>query len=749
MALDLDRLEEILEKLVDRLGGITSSGGSVGGTTTGAAPQTKEEKAQSEKVRKQNQLLDDTVKSLNKWKDSIEKGRKKIVDIGPAIQQLTENIEDLDESLVDKDEYDKLVKERNAKALEYLSAKYKEAGEAFAKVVGKTLVSGVWNGTKTLVRDLQSGSSGIQLASDLMQNALDANQSVWTGVAQGGKELGTAMMFLPGPLKKIGVGLSIASDILGTFTQAVTNAAKEGVQLLAAEADKTIKAFNNTAAAGALLGKGMDDVRKYATRAGLTVDQFSEVIKNNSQALADSGLTVEMGARAVADVSSRLAKDTGKSGLTLQREMLNLGVGFQEQADLVAQVMVGYKRAGMTATNKELATATVEMAKNTKAMADIMGEEAKNRQEAAKQQAAQYAFAAKINELAKKYGDPTLPMKVQQSLALMSESQRNAAIQATVLSGAVTDTGALLMDGGDAARTFAGSLESGKTSIQDLTAGTTRLNDRLQSGTDEMGRALSASAIAIGANTDLNKAYSDQYADSFKVNSANVDKAIKDADKLSGAHGGLQDELMGVEVQAQSLKMVIQDELTPTMKKFAKVADEVLGAVHKAVGAVTGHGFGGGLMHVLGSAGSGALTGGEFGGAAGAVGGLAAGGVGAVPGAIIGGGVGAVSGAVVGGLSGIYEAVTGQYDAGGIASGPVSGFAAELHGTEAVVPLPDGKTIPVETRQVGPSMDTKLMSDMLNELKNGHQSTIQAMNELVRHAKTTASYSSQLVQLAS
>jgi len=86
---------------------------------------------------------------------------------------------------------------------------------------------------------------------------------------------------------------------------------------------------------------------------------------------------------------------------------------------------------------------------------------------------------------------------------------------------------------------------------------------------------------------------------------------------------------------------------------------------------------------------------------------------------------------------------------GGIASGPVSGFATTLHGTEAVVPLPDGKTIPVETKQVGPSYDTKIMADMLQELKNGHQSTIQAMNELVRHTKTTASYSSQLVQLAS
>lgn len=38
------------------------------------------------------------------------------------------------------------------------------------------------------------------------------------------------------------------------------------------------------------------------------------------------------------------------------------------------------------------------------------------------------------------------------------------------------------------------------------------------------------------------------------------------------------------------------------------------------------------------------------------------------------------------------------YSEGGIASGPSSGYAATLHGTEAVVPLPNGRTIPVEIK---------------------------------------------------
>ena len=36
------------------------------------------------------------------------------------------------------------------------------------------------------------------------------------------------------------------------------------------------------------------------------------------------------------------------------------------------------------------------------------------------------------------------------------------------------------------------------------------------------------------------------------------------------------------------------------------------------------------------------------------------------------------------------------YAGGGIANGPLEGYQAMLHGTEAVVPLPNGRSIPVE-----------------------------------------------------
>ena len=57
--------------------------------------------------------------------------------------------------------------------------------------------------------------------------------------------------------------------------------------------------------------------------------------------------------------------------------------------------------------------------------------------------------------------------------------------------------------------------------------------------------------------------------------------------------------------------------------------------------------------------------------------------------------------------------IPAQYAEGGIASGPKSGYPAELHGTEAVIPLPDGKSVPVEmqgARLNGMGMDGSYMA---------------------------------------
>ena len=56
------------------------------------------------------------------------------------------------------------------------------------------------------------------------------------------------------------------------------------------------------------------------------------------------------------------------------------------------------------------------------------------------------------------------------------------------------------------------------------------------------------------------------------------------------------------------------------------------------------------------------------------------------------------------------------YSTGGVAKGPASGYPAELHGTEAVVPLPNGKSIPVEmNRGTGGSIQSNVTVNIASD----------------------------------
>lgn len=79
----------------------------------------------------------------------------------------------------------------------------------------------------------------------------------------------------------------------------------------------------------------------------------------------------------------------------------------------------------------------------------------------------------------------------------------------------------------------------------------------------------------------------------------------------------------------------------------------------------------------------------------------------------------------------------GGYQYGGIASGPASGYTATLHGTEAIIPLPDGKTVPVEMAGFGSNLadQTNLMNQQLERL-----------DELIRVMQNQVSVSTKIYQ---
>ena len=101
-------------------------------------------------------------------------------------------------------------------------------------------------------------------------------------------------------------------------------------------------------------------------------------------------------------------------------------------------------------------------------------------------------------------------------------------------------------------------------------------------------------------------------------------------------------------------------------------------------------------------------------------------------------------------LAGIVEhidkttspAVEKQYASGGIASGPISGYSATLHGKEAVVPLPDGESIPVTMKSPtgGGEAQTQMLEVLqrqLEELRNQTGLTYDMIKHLEKGNRTS------------
>lgn len=109
---------------------------------------------------------------------------------------------------------------------------------------------------------------------------------------------------------------------------------------------------------------------------------------------------------------------------------------------------------------------------------------------------------------------------------------------------------------------------------------------------------------------------------------------------------------------------------------------------------------------------------------------------------ITGGVSDAVSDSFVGkGIKGLGNAL--KFSQGGIARGPRSGYAAELHGTEAVVPLPDGRTIPVAIQgSMGGGNHTENVTFTINVTGGGDSAKIaKAVSQEVQRAFRTRSRS--------
>jgi hypothetical protein len=577
------------------------------------------------------------------------------------------------------------------------------------------------DGALDYAKNLQGGASGVQSATSVaVATAKAAGETAGTLISGAGSAL---QLFGGKYVKFAGQGLELFGTAVGVIGKKAADLSAKALEYLGKELDRTQKAYKEVTDTGAVLAGGMTELRNRAADAGLDVEQFANAIKNSREDLSMMGLGLGEGAKRMGAVNKELRNS--QFGTQLQK----LGYSMEEQAQLTAQVMANNNAAGekRRLSDTEVARQTAEYGKSLKILSDITGEDAKKAMEKARMQ----AMEADLMAQAMAEGGPEAVKKLQAQLATMPEALKKGYMEFVSTGGSAV---------ADAATNVAITqnpkiMEQYRQQYNDLSNGAVDQKRALENtgryteqtgkyalenmeNTKQLGLAarMTGDALTGGATNIAN----DLILSGRKIGDG-ATKAARNATEGAAINTAPLDQAVAdLEADAQRTKAALTKELTPaitqtaetfmsTAKSIKQTMDE-LGLREKSTGEKVGNVLGG----ITGAVGGGTL-GAELGGlAGGALGTLLLPGGGTIAGAELGGWAGGALGGLLGGWGG--EAAGGwlgsKFAVGGVVNKPTKALIGEAGMPEAVIPMPDGRSIPIAMPAAANTSDDTVTASM-------------------------------------
>lgn len=703
-----------------------------------------------------NKNLSESSFNLDRLTDRFKSGKIKIDDFSTGVNSIRselkryeEAIEDLEASRATASAEELAVIDEQLDALKSVAAENKKSAaiqqldnaekklatsliQQFNKELLKNVAGIAFRGLASAaggaVKSLQGGASGIDVAAGIMGAGIDAagDAAKIAGAAVGG--LGALASSTNPYVKTLGVIASVAGPAIAGIGESASKMAKFGLEVVQKELEKTITAFNTMSKSGALFADGMTGMRNAAGNAGLTVDSFSKVVSERSAELGAAGIGVTEATKRMGGVAKSFSETIGASGKSVQMELRNLGYSLEEQAGLIAETMADLNRRGTARgmTDQQIASATAQYAQDLRTLSAITGEDAKSKMAAAKAAANQIAFQNKLAEM-----DPTQAKQLTDSMATMTAQQKKDFMEMQLFGTVVNETGAIMMASNrgyaNSMQQFNDAANEGALTVEKASAIQAE-NSQLALEDRKNLTAIGLAQAATGAFTEVANAGLEAMQNFQTYTKESVEAAKAATDGQKNTQDALTNSVMGSAKAADELRVAIQDKLTPAITKFAEYSEKILKSLDKTIKESSGEesslNWGGAAVGALSGAGTGAMIGS------------------AIP--IIGNAVGAAVGAAIGGGIGL---MTGKAE-GGISSGPESGYIEKLHGMEAVVPLPDNRTIPVNITQAPATITNDnseligLLKDLIAKTSAGHEK----FDDMVKTLKDGVAVNNDILQ---
>lgn len=513
--------------------------------------------------------------------------RRSVKDFSNDLELLDEKINELKDSTETSDKVirGELIQRREAiQRLTQENALRKASIDGLTKF-SKDVTSAGGRTASGLLRNMQENASAFTMAGGVIEGMVDgANagmQTIGTGLTTVGTTLATNTNPRVRMLGMISAGAGIA---IGKFSDAATAVTKVILNYMVKQMEMTVDAFNKTSSAGALFADGLTGMVNSATDAGLTVKQFGDVMKNNADLLAQSGLGVSEGAKRIGQVGKVMRESK------ITDSLLKLGYSFEEQSGLVAEVMADLRTANSSIMKDPagVAKATEQYATNLRTIASITGEDAKKKMEETRKASANVAFRAKMMELEKEH--PGIYQKTLAAMSTMTAEQQQNVRETVMFGGAINTTGAVM--------------EGASSSLKEVTQETARSilngtidvkkNQELQAkglknfreNLDEVN-AIGLAGMA-GALPDVNSALSKILLASDRMTEEGVKASQEAAEKQKNATDKFTEDVVSAAKAAQALAVQLQDITLKELGNFAFYSRKIVEEIQSQLGKLGG-----------------------------------------------------------------------------------------------------------------------------------------------------------------
>ena len=520
--------------------------------------------------------LKNSTQKFNDWSDLFTKGKMQYNDVQKSLEALDYEIQNTTDATKKRDLEEKRRETQRAatwdntkKATLNMVAVFTTSAYGFAK--------DLLGATKDVVSALTQTGSDTKMFTSIFGAMSKVVTAGATGIGNvfsglGGVVGGLVQIKFPLLGRMITSITGILGSAFGALAQVAGTVVTGALNILAESVESYIKSFNRMNTAGAAFAGGMGEMIRTANNAGLTIEQFSNVLSKNAEAIANSGLGMTDGAR-------KLSKAMSTGGAELQRQLFNLGYNVEEQGGLFAETMkMMTSTAGpLKATDREVAEQTKKYAENLRFLSAITGEDGKKRMAETRKNLDNLLMQRKLQEMG-----GTQLATFQNALSRVPPELQRMLIQQSEYGTIFSQDLAIMKNQSPALQNFIAELtDAFKTGTLDQE----QVNAALQKYAPGMKKELPQSlALAIAAYKD-NSSVAGQAANAMsnvlKVLQPipeNINEVQQNLEKAAQADKAdpITNLMTTIQEQAQSLRVLVESEIAGLLTKFGNaLADNV------------------------------------------------------------------------------------------------------------------------------------------------------------------------------